>query len=134
MATRTDSKVLIGGKIYTLSGYESEEYLQKIASYINNKIKELGQAQDGYKRMSADMQKIFLELNIADDLLKARKRIEELEADMDDKDKAEYDLKHELISAQVQIEDAGKEIAKLRDEITELQKQIVKLEATIQHS
>lgn len=134
MATRTDSKVLIGGKIYTLSGYESEEYLQKIASYINNKIKELNQAQDGFKRMSADMQKIFLELNIADDLLKARKRIDELEADLDDKDKAEYDLKHELISAQVQIEDAGKEISKLRDEITELQKQIVKLEASIQHS
>ena len=72
MSSRTDSKVLIGGKIYTLSGYESEEYLQKIASYLNNKIKELNQLQ-GYKRMSADMQKIFLELNIADDYFKAKK-------------------------------------------------------------
>ena len=129
MSSRTDSKVLIGGKIYTLSGYESEEYLQKIASYLNNKIKELNQLQ-GYKRMSADMQKIFLELNIADDYFKAKKRIEEMEADMDDKDKAEYDLKHELISAQVQIEDAGKEISRLRDEIAEMQKQIVRLEAS----
>lgn len=128
MSSRTDSKVLIGGKIYTLSGYESEEYLQKIASYLNNKIKELNQLQ-GYKRMSADMQKIFLELNIADDYFKAKKRIDEMEADMDDKDKAEYDLKHELISAQVQIEDAGKEISRLRDEIAEMQKQIVRLEA-----
>ena len=122
MSSRTDSKVLIGGKIYTLSGYESEEYLQKIASYLNNKIKELNQLQ-GYKRMSADMQKIFLELNIADDYFKAKKRIDEMEADMDDKDKAEYDLKHELISAQVQIEDAGKEITRLREEIAEMQKQ-----------
>jgi cell division protein ZapA len=129
MSSRTDSKVLIGGKIYTLSGYESEEYLQKIASYLNNKIKELNQLQ-GYKRMSADMQKIFLELNIADDYFKAKKRIDEMEADMDDKDKAEYDLKHELISAQVQIEDAGKEISRLRDEIAEMQKQIVRLEAS----
>ena len=129
MSSRTDSKVLIGGKIYTLSGYESEEYLQKIASYLNNKIKELNQLQ-GYKRMSADMQKIFLELNIADDYFKAKKRIDEMEADMDDKDKAEYDLKHELISAQVQIEDAGKEIGRLRDEIAEMQKQIVRLEAS----
>ena len=102
MSSRTDSKVLIGGKIYTLSGYESEEYLQKI----------------------------FLELNIADDYFKAKKRIDEMEADMDDKDKAEYDLKHELISAQVQIEDAGKEISRLRDEIAEMQKQIVRLEAS----
>ncbi len=129
MSSRTESKVLIGGKIYTLSGYESEEYLQKIASYLNNKIKELNQIQ-GYKRMSADMQKIFLELNIADDYFKAKKRIDEMEADMDDKDKAEYDLKHELISAQVQIEDAGKEIGRLRDEIAEMQKQIVRLEAS----
>ena len=129
MSSRTESKVLIGGKIYTLSGYESEEYLQKIASYLNNKIKELNQIQ-GYKRMSADMQKIFLELNIADDYFKAKKRIDEMEADMDDKDKAEYDLKHELISAQVQIEDAGKEISRLRDEIAEMQKQIVRLEAS----
>ncbi len=129
MSSRTDSKVLIGGKIYTLSGYESEEYLQKIASYLNNKIKELNQLQ-GYKRMSADMQKIFLELNIADDYFKAKKRIDEMEADMDDKDKAEYDLKHELISAQVQIEDAGKEITRLREEIAEMQKQIVRLEAS----
>ena len=129
MSSRTESKVLIGGKIYTLSGYESEEYLQKIASYLNNKIKELNQIQ-GYKRMSADMQKIFLELNIADDYFKAKKRIDEMEADMDDKDKEEYDLKHELISAQVQIEDAGKEIGRLRDEIAEMQKQIVRLEAS----
>ena len=133
MSSRTESKVLIGGKIYTLSGYESEEYLQKIASYLNNKIKELNQIQ-GYKRMSADMQKIFLELNIADDYFKAKKRIDEMEADMDDKDKAEYDLKHELISAQVQIEDAGKEIGRLRDEIAEMQKQIVRLEASAAQS
>ena len=33
------TEVLIGGKVYTLSGYEGEEYLQKIALYIDNKIK-----------------------------------------------------------------------------------------------
>ena len=35
MASKTDVQVLLGGKVYTLSGYESEEYLQKIALYIN---------------------------------------------------------------------------------------------------
>ena len=33
-------KFLIGGRVFTLSGYESEEYLQKIALYINNKVSE----------------------------------------------------------------------------------------------
>ena len=34
------TEVLIGGKVYTLSGFEGEEYLQKIASYLNHKITE----------------------------------------------------------------------------------------------
>lgn len=38
MASKTDTEVIIGGKVFTLSGYESEEYLQKVASYINNKV------------------------------------------------------------------------------------------------
>lgn len=40
MSTKTDTEVIIAGKVFTLSGYESEEYLQKVASYINNKIAE----------------------------------------------------------------------------------------------
>ena len=32
MATKNDAEVIIGGKVITLSGYESEEYLQKVAS------------------------------------------------------------------------------------------------------
>ena len=122
MASKTDVQVLLGGKVYTLSGYESEEYLQKIALYINNKMTELNQ-------MGSDMQKTLLELNMADDYYKARKRISELEADLEDKDKAEYDLKHELISAQIQLDESTKKIDQLKDEINELQKQIVKLEA-----
>ena len=128
MASKTDVQVLLGGKVYTLSGYESEEYLQKIALYINNKMTELNQ-MPGYKRMGSDMQKTLLELNMADDYYKARKRISELEADLEDKDKAEYDLKHALISAQIQLDESTKKIDQLKDEINELQKQIVKLEA-----
>ncbi len=128
MASKTDVQVLLGGKVYTVSGYESEEYLQKIALYINNKMSELDQ-MSGYKRMSKDMQEILLELNMADDFYKARRRISDLESDLDERDKSEYDLKQELISAQMQIEDSEKIIEKQKDEISELQKQIVRLEA-----
>ena len=40
MAVKNTAQVVIGGKIITLGGYESEEYFQKVASYINNKIAE----------------------------------------------------------------------------------------------
>ena len=127
MAAKKDIQVLIGGKIYTLSGYESEEYLQKIALYINNKMEEMDQIPN-YRRLGVDMQKTLLELNMAADYHKAKKQVEMLEADIEEKDKTEYDLKHELISAQIHLEEADKEIERLKDEINDLQKQIVKLE------
>ena len=46
MAVKNTTQVLIGGKIITLSGYESEEYLQKVANYMNGKLTELGQLPD----------------------------------------------------------------------------------------
>ena len=127
MAAKKDIQVLIGGKVYTLSGYESEEYLQKIALYINNKMEEMDQIPN-YRRLSVDMQKTLLELNIADDYHKAKRQVELLESDIEEKDKTEYDLKHELISAQIRLEESEKEIERLKDEINDLQKQIVKLE------
>ena len=76
MAVKTDAKVIIGGKVLTLSGYESEEYLQKVASYINNKSEEYSK-MDGFRHQPVDMQNILMQLNIADDYFKARKQIEE---------------------------------------------------------
>ena len=66
MSLKTDIQVLIGGKVYTLSGYESEEYLQKIALYINNKMEQMNEAPN-YRRLNSDMQKILVEMNMADD-------------------------------------------------------------------
>ena len=40
MAAKNNTEVIIDGKVYTLSGYESQEYLQKVATYINDKIAE----------------------------------------------------------------------------------------------
>ena len=72
MAAKNKIQVLIGGKIYTLSGYESEEYLQKVAAYLNNKITEI-RSIDGYQRLSPEMRSLLLNLNTADDYFKLRK-------------------------------------------------------------
>ena len=32
MSSKNNTEVILGGKVFTLSGYESEEYLQKVAS------------------------------------------------------------------------------------------------------
>lgn len=103
MSSKTDTEVIIGGKVFTLSGYESEEYLQKVAAYLNNKYIEYNKL-DGFKRQPIDVQNILLQLNVADDLFKAKKQISLLEDELQRKEKELYDLKHELVSAQMKLE------------------------------
>lgn len=107
MTAKTDTEVLIGGKVYTLSGYESEEYLQKVALYISNKISEYNKIE-GFRRQSMDTQAVLLELNIADDYFKAKKKVAALEDEIASKEKELYDIKHELISTQIKLESAEK--------------------------
>lgn len=130
MATKNDTEVIINGKIYTLSGYESEEYLQKVASYINNKITVFKQ-DDGYRRQSTDVQRTLLELNIADDYFKAKKQADSIENDLEAKDKQLYDIKHELIAAQIKNEAAEKEAQSLAEKVNELEKTIIRLETEL---
>lgn len=119
MSAKNTTKVLIDGKIITLSGYESEEYLQKVASYLNNKIAELSQVP-GYKRQRPETKNTLLSLNVADDYFKAKNMAESLEEDIEVKDKENYDMKHDLIAAQIQLEKTNHEIEKLKKEKDEL--------------
>ena len=91
----------------TLSGYESEEYLQKVAYYINNKMTELGQLP-GYSRQSLETKHTLLDLNVADDYFKAKKQAEIFEQDLQQKDQEMYELKHELIALRMKIEETEK--------------------------
>ena len=54
MPSKNNTEVILGGKVYTLSGYESEEYLQKVAAYINNKLNEMT-SDDNFRRLSAEI-------------------------------------------------------------------------------
>ena len=72
MDTKNYTQVLIDGKIYTLGGSEDEAYLQKAASYVNEKITTM-HALPGFSKQSADYQQLMLLLNIADDILRQKK-------------------------------------------------------------
>ena len=130
MASKTDTEVLIGGKVFTLSGYESEEYLQKVASYINNKIAEYNKI-DGFKRQPIDTQNVLLQLNIADDYFKSKKQIELMEEQLSEKEKELYDLKHELIATQIKLENTEKNGKNLQTKLDDSSKKIIQLETQI---
>ncbi len=130
MSSKTDTEVIIGGKVFTLSGYESEEYLQKVASYINNKVAEYNKVE-AFKRQTVDTQNVLLQLNIADDFFKAKKQISILEEEIDTKEKELYNLKHELIAAQIKLENTEKNVKNLQAELNENAKKIIRLETEL---
>ena len=130
MSAKNETEVVIGGKTLTLSGYESEEYLQRVATYINTKLSDFKKS-DFFRRQTIDMQATMIELNIADDYFKAKKIADELESSIEERDKEIYDLKHELISAQIKLDSINQEMKQLKNELTENQKTIVRLETEL---
>ena len=130
-SSKNYTEVLIGGKVFTLSGFESEEYLQKVSTYLNHKIEECS-SSEGYRKQSAETRSILLALNIADDYFKAKKQGGTLESDIETKDKEMYDLKHDLINGQVELDKVKKIVHDKDGEILELQKKAEELEKELE--
>ena len=131
MSAKTSAEVVIDGKVYTLSGYEGEEYLQKVAAYINNKIIEFDAIED-YRHLPLNMKNTLIQLNIADDYFKAKDQVTKLENDLEQKEKEIYDLKHDLISNQVKKETAEASLKELEAVNKELLLNKARLEASLE--
>ena len=112
MNKKIDVEVVIGGKPYTLSGYESSDYLQRIAMHINGKIAEF-RAQEGYARLETELKNVLLAINLSDDYQKAQNTIRELKQDNEDMEKELFDMKHEMISMQRELQEAKDAVKKL---------------------
>ena len=131
MSSKNYVDVIIDGKIYNIGGFESEAYLQKVATYINNMIQDFKQ-NESYRMQNMDMQRILLEINIANDYFKAKKQADMLEGDLELKEKEVYDLKHELIVSDSKAETATKELVEALEKIKNLEKEIVKLQTELE--
>lgn len=131
MSEKTSAEVIIGGKVYKLSGYEGEEYLQRVAAYINNKINEYDGMEE-FRRLPADMKATLLQLNIADDYFKAKSQAEKLELELEARDKELYNLKHDLIANQIKTESDEKALKELEAQNKELLLNKARLEASLE--
>jgi len=131
MKKRNDVKVVIGGKQYNMGGYESEEYLQSIASYINAKTDELKQ-QGGFPKLDSDIVNILLQINIADDYFKIKKNEDDMERELTEKQKENVDLKREIIGLQAKLETYEQEGRAMKEENLELQKRLIRMEAELE--
>lgn len=108
MDTKNEVKVFINGKDYTISGVESEEYLQKIAIFLNSKYDEISK-QGGYSHLSLNMKNILMQINLADEYYKILEEKENLEKQLFDKDKEIFELKNKLSSGSSEKGKKGKQ-------------------------
>lgn len=127
MATKATTVVVIDKKEYNLSGFEEEEYLQKVAAYINQKIAKMNQ-QDSYKRLSQDMKNIMLQLNIADDYFKAKEQADDSGTKFSELEKEIFSLKHQLVDAQMKLDDTTSKLELVKVQNVDVQEQLKKLE------
>ena len=123
MKSKNDIDITIGGKTFTLSGVESEDYLREVAAYLNEKIR--GFSDDAsYWRLPNDMRNVMLQLNLADDFFKEHSRAAALEAQVQELEEqraqADSDLEEVKKSAQeaaVRITELEADAAGLRDRV-----------------
>ena len=121
MPDKNRVEVRIAGKDYRIRGVESDEYLQKIALYVDKKMSEIMKKDN---KLSTFMVAVLTAINVADDYLKTRE--------------SEYNLKRELENANNRIQALiaeNKRIAALNEELsknnTELQLELAKREAEL---
>lgn len=67
--------VKICGKEYVMAGFESEEYIHKVAIYVDRKMSEL-KAQ--YVNLNSATLSVLTAINIADDMLKLQEQFDAL--------------------------------------------------------
>ena len=128
MDTKNYAQVLIDGKIYTLTGSEGEAYLQKTASYVNEKLTAMRKLP-GFGKQNSDYQMAMLGLNVADDYFKAREEADRAVSERDAMEKETYSLKHELVGTQMKLEAVLKDLEERQRELEQLQKKAASLEA-----
>lgn len=130
MAAKKEIDVLINRKKYTIYAHESEDYVQKLASYLNNKYQEL-KSQEGYNKMEPELRGIFLEINIADDYFRLKAALEEQQLSDEQKDNELYRVTHDLVEARSEIKKLNEDLEASKQKQIEFEKKIIKLETEL---
>ena len=107
--------------LFRSGGYESTEYIQKVANYLNEMEIKLSE-MDSYKNLSVDEKQLLKNMNLADEYFKAAEAKERLEQEAEQKDQEIYSLKHDLIDAKMKEDKLTGEIEDLHRKLQEEQR------------
>ncbi len=73
-------------------------------------------------RLGFDVVTNLMYLNLADDYFKAKAMCDDISEEIEKKDQEIYNLKHELISANIKLDSQAKEIEALKKELSKVHK------------
>ncbi len=73
MADKITTIVKIGGREHTMRGIESEEYIHKVAIFVNRKMEEIERMQPG---LSTTQIAVLTAINLGDEVIKLKETIE----------------------------------------------------------
>ena len=79
--------VLIAGKTFSITGYESDEYIQRVGLYVDRKMNDVLKSNN---TLSTSIAAILTALNVADDYFKAHEN--------------ELTFKKDIVSSKLEIE------------------------------
>lgn len=104
MAEKNTVEVVIDGKIYRLSGSESDSYMHEVAGYLNNKISEFKKELRYYNKLDDSLKALLLEINICDDLFTEQEKSRKARIAKEEQEREAYTAKHDLVNMQMKLE------------------------------
>lgn len=123
MSPKNNTKVLINGNVYTLSGDESEEYIQRVALYINNKMDEIKHSDNG-QLLNTRLLNVLLAINIADELFKERDLNNLMKEQSRDQDQVIVNLKEQIFKLDQEKSGLVSKITLLENEVKTHKKEL----------
>ena len=111
--------IKVNGIEYNLKGEENEEYLQKVANYVDKKLKEI---MNNNQLLSDSSAAILTALNAADDMFKIHKDCNELKSKGRRSIQVEKSLNDQIKVLTDQAEDFKKQLSVIEEHKVKLQK------------
>ena len=126
MADKKTIQVIIDGKIYVLSGENSESYLHDVADYLNHKIESIRKEMWNYNKLEESVRSLLLQINICDELFQERKKVEEMQELLDQEKSESYSCKHDLVKTKLKLDGVLQELESTQKKLLALEKKEAK--------
>lgn len=125
MEQKNKIEVIISGRVYTLIGEESQEYIQRVALYIDKKMNEVRKAESS-RKLSTSMIATLTSINVADDLFKVSERLKNAYTEIDSYERQLNEKNKEIENYQNELGAIQEENLALKDKLNELQLEIMR--------